>query len=71
MTVTIAEIPGKKLLSPDDLVALLPGVTRNTLAMWRYEGRGPSYYKLGKTVAYLPADVDRWLEESRHDSVRP
>lgn len=30
-------------LSPDELAAALPGVTKSTLAMWRYEGKGPRY----------------------------
>ena len=37
------------------------GVSRCTLRCWRSLGRGPRYYKAGRTVKYDPADVDAYL----------
>lgn len=47
-----------ELLSPDQVAALLPGVTKGTLAMWRYEHKGPKYYKLGRKVVYALKRLD-------------
>lgn len=42
------------------------GVPKQTLATWRYLGRGPAFIKLGpKSVRYAAADVDAWLESQR------
>lgn len=53
-----------RFLAPDEVAALLPGVTRNTLAMWRYEHKGPKYYKLGRKVVYALDDVEAWVASS-------
>ncbi len=53
-----------QFLAPDEVAALLPGVTRNTLAMWRYEHKGPKYYKLGRKVVYALDDVEAWVAAS-------
>ena len=50
-------------LSPDELAAALPGVTKSTLAMWRYEGKGPRYRKLGRIVVYALDEVEKWIAE--------
>ena len=49
-------------LSPDEVAAALPGITKNTLAMWRYEGKGPRYRKLGRIVVYALDEIEEWIE---------
>lgn len=38
------------------------GVRPQTLANWRYLGRGPRYYRVVSLVKYDRADLDAWLE---------
>lgn len=56
-----------QLLSPEQVAALLPGVTKGTLAMWRYEHKGPKYYKLGRKVVYALDELEEWLAASAAD----
>ena len=51
-------------LSPDEVVAMLPGVTKGKLAMWRYERKGPQYRKLGRTIVYALDELEEWVEAS-------
>lgn len=52
-----------KLLSPDEVSALL-GVSTQTLAVWRCERRyNLPYVKVGRLVRYPAAAVERFLEE--------
>lgn len=41
------------------------GVAANTLRMWRSQGRGPAYRKLGKAVTYARAELDAWAVHNR------
>ena len=36
--------------------------TRGTLEVWRSQGRGPRYRKVGRNVFYAPGDLDRFAE---------
>ncbi len=50
----------------DDLVttaeaAELLKVQMNTLAVWRLHGRGPRFYKLGRSVRYRRSDLAAYL----------
>jgi len=36
-------------------------IPRSTLRCWRSQGRGPRYFKAGRRVKYLAADVDAFL----------
>lgn len=54
-------------LSPDDVVRLIPGLTRKCLAEWRYERKGPRYRKLGRTIVYALDELEAWLEASARD----
>ena len=54
-------------LSPDEVAAMLPGVTKGKLAMWRYEGKGPRYRKLGRTIVYALDELEEWIEASTCD----
>lgn len=68
---TTGDISGAGLshvfLSPDEVAAALPGITRNTLAMWRYEGKGPRYRKLGRVIVYALDELEAWIESGVHD----
>ena len=39
--------------------------TRGTLAIWRHEGRGPTYCKIGSRVFYLGRDLNEWIDAHR------
>jgi len=45
--------------------ALHLGYCDQQMAKMRCEGRGPDYYKIGCSVRYLRADLDRWVFEHR------
>lgn len=38
------------------------GVPVQRLAVWRMEGTGPRYVKLGRSIRYRSSDVQAWLE---------
>lgn len=39
-------------------------MSRQTLANWRSEGRGPRFIKVGgRSVRYRRGDVEAWIEE--------
>jgi hypothetical protein len=40
-------------------------VQRSTLASWRARGKGPPYYKVGRTILYHPEDLRAWLAAQR------
>ena len=54
----------KTLLTPED-VAGLTGLSMETLAQWRSQRRGIPYLKMGRSVRYDPADVQKYLEGCR------
>jgi predicted DNA-binding transcriptional regulator AlpA len=54
------------LVSVEELLELLPGIRRGTLAQWRYEGKGPAYVKVGRRSFYLRSSVDEWLTAHLH-----
>ena len=49
-------------LTPADASTYL-GVAVATLKLWRMEGRGPAYAKIGRSVLYRPADLDAFITE--------
>lgn len=52
-------------LTPDQVVAMLPGLTRGTLAQLRFRGAGPNYRKpTPKTVLYVESEIVAWVESS-------
>jgi predicted DNA-binding transcriptional regulator AlpA len=38
------------------------GVSVGTLRLWRSEGKGPRFRKVGHLVRYVPSDVNGWLK---------
>lgn len=52
-------------LTPDQVAAMLPGLTRSKLAQLRFNGTGPNYRKpTPKTVLYVESEVIAWVESS-------
>lgn len=43
------------------------GVHRQTMATWRFKGRGPVYYKLGRKIVYFEVDLSEYLNRNRVD----
>lgn len=40
---------------------------KQTLARWRCQDKGPPYVKVGRQVAYQPADVFAWIQSRREE----
>ena len=40
----------------------------NTLEIWRVQGVGPRYIKVGRFVRYRQSDLDAWLESRTRTS---
>lgn len=52
----------KQLLTPGDVVALIPGLKLKLLAEWRYKKTGPRYYKVGRIILYPFEDLEAWFQ---------
>ena len=42
--------------------AVILGVKPTTLSMWRHQGKGPRYLKIGRSCFYLESDIESWLD---------
>ena len=51
-----------KLLTNDETAKLI-GLKSNTLEVWRWQGKGPVYRKVGRLVRYVESDVLAWLDD--------
>ena len=60
----IAFQPDRRYL-PGELTAI---ASKQTLARWRHEGKGPAYLKVGGRIAYPGEALNDWLERC---TVRP
>ena len=49
-------------------VAELLGLSVATLRAWRHRGKGPRFLRLGRSVRYLPSDVDEFVRASAVDA---
>ncbi len=49
-------------------VAELLGLSVATLRAWRHRGKGPRFLRLGRSVRYLPADLDDFVRASAVDT---
>jgi len=56
--------PAPEYLDDRALAARL-GLARVTLQVWRAQGKGPPFLKLGRVVRYSWADVAAWLDAQR------
>jgi predicted DNA-binding transcriptional regulator AlpA len=55
-----------RYLTPDQVIAMLPGLSRGQLAQLRYRGAGPAYRKpTPKTVLYVESEVIEWVEGTK------
>ena len=57
-----------EILIPSRQMPAYVGLSAQTLARWRYEGKGPEYVKIGRKVAYKAGFVREWLEARRSTS---
>lgn len=57
-----------EILIPSRQMPVYIGLSQQTLARWRHEGKGPEYVKIGRKVAYRAGTVRRWLEQMRRAS---
>jgi molybdenum cofactor biosynthesis enzyme MoaA len=72
MTVHLPPELVKSYLSPEQVEALVPGMTKGKLAQLRFTGKGPRYRKpTPKTVLYVAADIYEWVEESARSGTAP
>jgi predicted DNA-binding transcriptional regulator AlpA len=46
-------------------VAKRTGLSESTLLVYRRNGEGPPFVKLGRRVVYLVADVEAWMAANR------
>lgn len=42
--------------------------TLNTLSQWRWYGRGPQFFKMGRRVLYKIAEIERFEEEQSYQN---
>lgn len=56
-----------KLLNTDQVAELL-GVANVTVRLWRMQGKGPRFRKLGALVRYDEADVVAYINSSARTS---
>lgn len=47
------------------------GVSKPTLANWRWRKYGPPYLKVGRRVEYRQDDVDAWRDAQRRNPSEP
>jgi len=52
------------LLTPDQLADEW-GIPVQTLAQWRYLGKGPAFVRLGRKIRYRRPDLNAYLESQR------
>jgi hypothetical protein len=53
---------GRRRLIPSREAAAYLGVADQTLANWRYLGKGPRFYRVGQLIKYDERDLDDYLE---------
>lgn len=56
-----------QLICAEDAANLL-NLSTSTLAKMRLSGSSPRYVKLGRRVAYRPADLEAWIEAQSFNS---
>ena len=52
---------GLERLINEKEVAQVLYVSVGTLRMWRTEGTGPRFHRIGQLIRYAPSDVREWL----------
>ncbi len=41
------------------------GLNPRTLDQWRYQGKGPAYLRIGRSIRYIQSELLAWLEAGR------
>lgn len=57
----------QKLLNTAEAAERL-GIKKNTLEIWRLQGKGPVYRKIGKLVRYVENDVATFIDAAARTS---
>lgn len=50
----------KSFLSTAEAAAVL-GLKESTMRVWRSQGKGPGYYRVGSAVRYKMDDLEAWI----------
>jgi hypothetical protein len=48
-------------------VAAICRTSPETIRFWRYVGKGPTWFKVGRKVLYDATVVEQWLTEAQQD----
>lgn len=59
------ETPVRQLLNNDETADML-NVSRRTLPVWRVQGKGPKFIKIGKLVRYERTEIEAWILANTH-----
>ena len=65
---TGADSPRRTTALTERQVAEQLGLSVATLRAWRHRGKGPRFLRLGRSVRYLPSDVDEFVRASAVDT---
>jgi hypothetical protein len=58
-------------LSPEQVLEIVPGLSREGLAMLRFNGTGPRYSKPSpRKVVYSRTAIDEWLKANERNSTK-
>lgn len=53
-------------MTPEQVCELVPGISEGQLAMMRYRGKGPKYYKpTARKIIYKRSEIIEWVENSQ------
>jgi predicted DNA-binding transcriptional regulator AlpA len=64
-TTTQAQPVARQLLNNDETADML-NVSRRTLPVWRVQGKGPKFIKIGKLVRYERTEIEAWILANTH-----
>lgn len=56
-----------KLISTEEAADMF-GLRKNTLEIWRVNGKGPKFFKIGRSVKYDVGDLNMFLKQCCKDS---
>lgn len=64
-------VPYEEWLTPEQVCAVVPGMTTTLLSRRRDEGKAPRYFKPSpKTVVYARSDIDDWVRSTAVNPTR-
>lgn len=70
-TNVVPSVSRQEWLSPEQVCAVVPGMTITLLSRRRDEGKTPRYFKpTPKTVVYARSDIDEWVRSTAVDPRR-